>query len=419
MSIVSKKQRQQPATPTHETETSRAGTTPGNHDPWSRPRRKRRRLTIFAIIFLGLVLLVGLLPTIIAHTPLMAYFVRRAAMLEGTITFRSASIGWFSSASVSGIEIRDAQNETVLEADSLTCDRSLLKLLFNSSNVGTLRIEKPRLSAKLTRDGSNVQAVLARWLTGPGSSSSQGVDLSVEVVDGEATIVDQETQQSWHVTDLQFALDMSRQLAWPTRMEAAATIDDRGHPGSLALKSHVKASDTPPADPAAWGGLAGTDGDLSLQTTALPLAMFQRLAARGMPGLKFDGTLGSNLEAQWTGPANVKLNGSLNGSDLCCRIAVAGPRRRPLGEGPDHVQGRPPGQAADDRRGQNRLRRGQPRRLRARRPGRARAGNRWPTCSASPIARCKARSTWPGSPGCSPARCVSVPARRSPRGRFS
>ena len=99
-------------------------------------------------------------------------------------------------------------------------------------------------------------------------------------------------------------------------MEGAATIDDRGHPGGLALKSHLKASDTPPADPAAGCGLAGTDGDLSLQTTTLPLAMFQRLAARGMPGLKLDGTLGSNIEAQWTGPANVKLNGSLNGSDL-------------------------------------------------------------------------------------------------------
>ena len=85
-------------------------------------------LTALVIVILGLALLVGLLPTIIAHTPLMAYFIRRAAMLEGTITFRSASIGWFSPASVSGIEIRDAQNETVLEADSLTCDRSLCEV---------------------------------------------------------------------------------------------------------------------------------------------------------------------------------------------------------------------------------------------------------------------------------------------------
>ncbi len=324
MSIASKKKQQSPATPPLENGTSARRAT---MYPWS--RKKRRRLTVFAILILGLALLLGLLPTILTHTPLMAYFVRRAAMLDGTIALRSPSIGWFSSASASGIAICDAQNETVLEADSLTCDRSLLKLLFNSSNVGTLRIEKPRLSIKLTRDGSNLETVLARWLTGPGSSSP-GIDLSVEVVDGEATIIDQETQQSWHVTGLQFAMDMSRRLAWPTRIEAAATIDDRGHPGGLAWKSNMKASDAPPAGapgtpgPAAWCGLAGTDGDLSLQTTTLPLAVFQRLAARSMPGLKLDGTLGSNIEAHWSGPTNVKFNGSAIGSDLCIESPALG-----------------------------------------------------------------------------------------------
>ena len=100
-------------------------------------------------------------------------------------------------------------------------------------------------------------------------------------------------------------------------MEGTATVDDRGHPGSLVLKSHLKASEAPAADPAAWCGLAGTDGDLSLETTTLPLAMFQCIAARGVPGLKLAGTLGSNLDAQWTGPGNVKFSGSVNGSDLC------------------------------------------------------------------------------------------------------
>ncbi len=197
MSIVSRKKQPSPATPALD-----KGTSP--------PPRRKRRLRAFAGTFLGLVLLVGLLPTIIAHTPLMAYCVRRAAMLDGTITFRGASMAWFSPAALSGIEIRDAQNQTVLEADRLTCDRSLWKLLLNSSNVGTLRIEKPRLNAKLTRDGNNVQAVLARWLSGPVNASSWSVDLSVEVVDGEATIVDQEAQQSWHVSDLQFAFSMAR-----------------------------------------------------------------------------------------------------------------------------------------------------------------------------------------------------------------
>jgi translocation and assembly module TamB len=313
MSIGNKKKRQPPATSTTDKENS------------PRPSRpKRRRLTFSAIAILGLVLLVGLLPTIIAHTSLMGYFVRRTARLDGTITFRSASIGWFSSSTVSGVEICDNQGETVLEAESLTCDRSLLKLIFRSSNIGRLRIEKPRLGAKLTRDGSNVESVLAYWLTAPSSPSSQGVDLSLEIADGEAMIVDQETQQSWHVVGLQFALDMSRRLAWPTRMEGAATVDDRGHPGGLALKWHLTESETPPADPSAWCGLAGTDGDLSLQTNTLPLAMFQRLAARGVPGLKLDGVLGSNIEAQWTGPANVKLSGNIIGGDLSVETSSLG-----------------------------------------------------------------------------------------------
>ncbi len=210
MSIISNKKRQRPATATPENETA------------PRPaRRKKRRLTISAFVLLGLVLLVGLLPTIIAHTPLMAYWVRRTARLEGTIRFRSASIGWFSAASVSGIEIRDAQDEPVLEADRLTCDRSLLKFLFNSSKIGTLRIEKPRLSVKLTRDGSNVEAVLAHWLNGQGSPS-QGVDLSVEIVDGEATIAAQEAQQGWHATGLQLEAQWA---AGQIRCKAESDVD--------------------------------------------------------------------------------------------------------------------------------------------------------------------------------------------------
>ena len=296
MSIDGKKKRQNPA-----------ASSPENETPSHPPRRKRRRLlTIVGVAILAVVLLVALLPTILVHTPLMGRLVRRAAMLDGAVSFRSASIGWFSPASVSGVEIRDAQGETVIEVDNLASDRSLLKLLFSSANAGKLRIEKPRLNVKLTRDGSNLETVLARWLTGPSGTASQGVDLSLEIADGEAVIVDAETQQSWHVTALQFALDMTRRLAWPTRMEGTATVDDHGRAGGLTWKSHLKIGDAPPANPAA------AEGDLSLQITALPLAMFQRLASRAAPGLKLDGTLASNFEAQWSGPGNLKLSGTMD-----------------------------------------------------------------------------------------------------------
>ena len=193
------------------------------------PRRKRRHLAVGGILLLTMVVLVVLLPTILVHTPLLGFFARRAVRLDGSLAFQSASLGWFSPTSITGIVVRDGQGETVLEADQLTINRSLPRLIFNSKNLGTLRIEKPRLSAKLFRDGSNLQTVLARWLDPPqpagGASaggSGAGVDLSVEVADGEATVVHQETQQSWHIANFQLAVDLARQGAANAREGSAA-----------------------------------------------------------------------------------------------------------------------------------------------------------------------------------------------------
>jgi hypothetical protein len=223
-SVINKKKQPRPL------DAQEAVKTPGSsgaaHKP---PRRKRRHLAAGGIFLLALVLFIGLLPTILVHTRLLGYFVRRAARLDGSLAFQSASLGWFSSTSISGIVVRDAQGETVFEADGLTINRSLPRLIFNSSNLGTLRIEKPRLSGKLTRDGSNVQALLAQWLTGPsatgsGGSAGAGVDLTLEVADGEATIVHQETQQTWHIANLQLALDLARRQTLPTRVEGSVAF---------------------------------------------------------------------------------------------------------------------------------------------------------------------------------------------------
>ena len=141
----------------------------------AKPPRKKlgRRWIGLAVVSLALALLVGLLPTLFVHTPLLAYAIRRAALLDGGIRFQSASIGWFSSTTVSNVVISDAQGETVLEMDNVTCDRSFLKLLFQHSNLGTLGSSKPRLNVKLSHDGSNVEAVLAHWLTATSNSSSR------------------------------------------------------------------------------------------------------------------------------------------------------------------------------------------------------------------------------------------------------
>ena len=187
--------------------------------------------------------------------------------------------------------------------------------MFSSSNLGTLRIEKPKLTAKFTHDGSNIETMLAKWLNcsggSGGSSSGGGVDLSLEIADGEAAIADQEAQQNWRVSNLQLAIDLSRRLAFPTRVEGSATVDDtsrsQSQSGTLTVKAQLKASDAPPANPGAWLGLAGTDGDFSVQAAGLPLGLIRRLAARSAPPVPNDGTFDANLAAQWTAADGAKL----------------------------------------------------------------------------------------------------------------
>ena len=100
-------------------------------------------------------------------------------------------------------------------------------------------------------------------------------------------------------------------------------------------KTHLKASDTPPADPSAYGGLAGTAGDLSLQTNGLRLATFQRLAAAAMPGLRLDGAVDANLEAQWTGPADAKCTVKVAQGDTNSALAAGGLAGKSLSTVPD------------------------------------------------------------------------------------
>ncbi len=224
-------------------------------------------------MLLLLALLVALLPTILVHTPLLGFFLRRAANLNGSISFQSASLGWFTTTSLSGVVVRDGQGETVLEADRVAIDRSLPRLIFSSSNLGKLRIEKPRLSGKLTRDGCNVQAVLANWLnrpasaSGSGGSTGAGVDLALEIADGEATIVHQETQQTWRVANLQLALDLARQQALPTRLEGSAAYQGE----IAALQPWIDAA-SGSAAPRLSGRLSGsvavqqTDGEFACKS---------------------------------------------------------------------------------------------------------------------------------------------------------
>jgi hypothetical protein len=234
----------------------------------------------------------------VAHSPLLGWALRKGtAGLEGSVHVQSASLGWFSPISATGIEVRDGHDHTVLQASYLTGETRLLGLLLKPSSPGKFRLDRPKLAVQLRPDGSNVEDLLAKYLTGP---SGGPVDFALEIVDGSVTVTDQETRQSWQIENLQLALSTTREPGSPMKLETSAEVADIQHPGRLSLKLATQSGNSNDAS-------AQASGTISLEAEALPLAMFQRLAARMAPQTRLEGSLSSKVEAQWGGPASTTI----------------------------------------------------------------------------------------------------------------
>ena len=249
------------------------------------PTSENGRSWRWPVVLAMLAAVLWLLPSIVAHTPLLQWGVGMAtAKLNGSITVESASLGWFSSVAVQGVEVKDPEGKPVLTLAAAQGDRSLMGLLWDYSNLGRLRLESPKLSLVLRDDGSNLEDLLAEYLA-PTEESSADVGLSLEIVDGGLSVTDQPTGRSWQVQNLAANIEMPEGPDGPLTASVSADLADTRRPGKLT------------------GGLkmATGGGEATLSTTSLPLAMFRALAARFAPGTTCDGWLSSDLKASWDG----------------------------------------------------------------------------------------------------------------------
>lgn len=275
------------------------------------PARRSWRMVIIPV---ALATLLWLLPGIVAHTPLLSWAVRTFSKLEATVAIRSASLGWFSPITVSGVEIRDAQNRPVLQLSEMKTEKSLLGILSNLSTVGSLKLDKPKLTLLLRKDGSNLEDVMIQWLKAEGKSGRTAIAL--EIVDGSVSVVDDETRQTWEIEKLQLALNTTQDSSLPTKLNVTATMPGAQHPGSLSMKFHFQPREAPSKDPSPELSLDNSDGELIVETEAIPLAMFERLAGRFVPELRLSGRLVSKVDLQWSGPNKVGLAAELTTNEL-------------------------------------------------------------------------------------------------------
>lgn len=168
---------------------------------------RRRRYVKLAFWLLVPALVVWIAPAIVAHTPLRQSLLKTAtAKLNGDVTVGSASFGWLSPIRLYDVAIFDAEGESLLQAESIATERTLLGLILHSRDPGAIRVDRPAARLALRGNGSNWEDAVAPLLEGP--SSGQPIRLAVEVLEGTVELVDAETERSWKIEHLQSKIEL-------------------------------------------------------------------------------------------------------------------------------------------------------------------------------------------------------------------
>jgi translocation and assembly module TamB len=277
---------------------------------------------------IGAVLFVWLLPWMIAHSPIMTALIdRSAADLAGTVTARSASLGWFSPVVLYGVEVRDKQDQPVMEIAKLTGDKALLALLFDSSHLGRFRLTEPKVRLVVRDDGSNLEDLIAPYLDPKRPAGD--VDVAMEVSDGTLTVEEPRTQRSWQVDRLELTLAVPADRAKPIEIKFSGAVPDQLRGGSVeaGLQVHRSRSGSQ-TDPD-----AAAPDTLVLRTDGAPLGIFEAVLRRFVPGMQLAGRVSASLTCKWDHEPlhrRVLVEGKLAGEDLRLALPALGTDRPTL-----------------------------------------------------------------------------------------
>jgi translocation and assembly module TamB len=255
--------------------------------PDAKPAAKKhhhrwRLLTMLAT--LGVVL--WCLPIIVAQTPLLAWGLKLAtADVNGSVSVKSAKLGWLSPIEVRDIEVKDREGKQVMTVASVTGDRRLGAILLNYTNLGKFTIAGTKLNVVMRDDGTNVEDLLAKYLTTKNETektSSTKIGVAVDIVDAAVSVSDERAGLVYQAQKLSLTFGMAASDG-SMNAELATDLHDARGAGKVAAGVRM--------GPAA--------NEAKVIVAQFPLGMLRPLVARFLPGTTITGRLSSEVTAAW------------------------------------------------------------------------------------------------------------------------
>lgn len=262
------------------------------------------------VVVTGLVFLVVMFPSIAAQTPLLSWGVAQATSdLQGKVTVDSASLGWFSPIVLKGVTVVDSEGASVAEIPSIRVSQSLLSLIGNTANLGTIEINQPVAHVTVSEGKSNLEQLFpvaeAASTEGEGSGASAPRTYRLVVRQGTVHLADGNSSRTWTLEDLAADVDF-RNAGAPAPCTFSASLRDREQLGVMQGKGVLPTG-------------AG-EAKFSVVTKGIPLGIAELVGAR----------MGQPILAQGELNGQFDLVSSQTGPSILCNLEASGIQMRQL-----------------------------------------------------------------------------------------
>ncbi len=281
--------KEEPAAPARAKQASHAA----EPNPLTHGQRRRRPLrTLFVLMCLTLVGVLGAAPWIVSQTGLLDRFLTATMSAAGSVHVGSASLNWFSPVVLNDVEIRDAEGEMLAEIGTVVSDKKLLALACNRSDLGRFEVNRPTLHLVLRDGSSNLEDTLAKLSHTQSNSALPAAELALS--DGKVAIDDTLARRKFDFEKLTLAIKLLGSSQVPLEASGSASLTNDAQAASLKFELHAQ----PQTDGA---GSPLSAAHLVCNVTALPLTVAQPLLRRVLAEAEVNGQLTANLDYSWGG----------------------------------------------------------------------------------------------------------------------